>query len=379
MSCNREEAGAMGPAASAHVASWCRRLLTIPLFVLACSALLVSLPLLLPLAAAVDLVRGRDLASARCLLLSVVYLSCEVVGIAACFGLWLVRGPWTGTDVAFYLRSNFILQRWWARTLYRGVERIFRMRIELDGADAVRAGPFILFLRHVSIGDTLLPAVFISDRHDLMLRYVFKRQLLWDPCLDIVGNRLPNCFVRRASEGQREIESVQRLADDLGPKDGVLIYPEGTRFTPRKRASILTRLAAGDDVNAYERAVALRHVLPPRLGGALGLLERATGVDAVFCAHIGFEGAGKFKDLLDGSLVRQRIRVHFWRVAADSIPKDAAGRAAWLYENWRRIDDWVDAQLRGDESAGRREVIERPEPGKRVWYDRSTGASSWDH
>jgi 1-acyl-sn-glycerol-3-phosphate acyltransferase len=61
--------------------------------------------------------------------------------------------------------------------------------------------------------------------------------------LDIVGNRLANCFVRRNSgDSDREIAAVQRLMEDLGPNDGVLIYPEGTRFTEAKRRRILDHL-----------------------------------------------------------------------------------------------------------------------------------------
>ena len=38
---------------------------------------------------------------------------------------------------------------------------------------------------------------YVSRRYHLRLRYVLKRELLWDPCLDIVGQRVPNIFVDR--------------------------------------------------------------------------------------------------------------------------------------------------------------------------------------
>ena len=34
----------------------------------------------------------------------------------------------------------------------------------------------------------------------IRLRYVLKHELRWDPCLDIVGWRLPNAFVRRGAQ-----------------------------------------------------------------------------------------------------------------------------------------------------------------------------------
>jgi 1-acyl-sn-glycerol-3-phosphate acyltransferase len=216
------------------------------------------------------------------------------------------------------------------------------MRVEVEEAPDLGHGPIILFSRHASVGDTLLPAVFVSSRYGIVLRYVLKRELLWDPCLDIVGNRLRNCFVQRGSgESERDIALVQQLMEDLGPQDGVLIYPEGTRFTPAKRQRILERLAQKGDADLLAKAEALQHLLPPRLGGTLALLERNVGADAVFCAHIGFDGAGSFRDLLNGSLVNRLVRVCFWRVPYNEIPRTAAAQAAWLYEQWARIDTWI--------------------------------------
>ncbi len=86
----------------------------------------------------------------------------------------------------------------------------------------------------------------------------------------------------------------------------------------------------------------LRHTLPPRLGGPLGLLQRNPGLDVVFCAHTGFEGAATFRDLLGGALVRREVQVAFWRVPFAQIPLERDARAQWLYQHWRRIDDWID-------------------------------------
>ena len=45
----------------------------------------------------------------------------------------------------------------------------------------------------------------------------FERELLWDPCLDVVGQRLPNVFVRRGDgDGASEIAAVRAPAADLG-------------------------------------------------------------------------------------------------------------------------------------------------------------------
>ena len=321
-----------------------RRAVSVPLVLGAFWVVLFALPLLLPFLAVVDLLRGSRLAMTRTALFLVYFLGCETVGILVSFVLWCRYGLAGGRDGPGWLAAHYRLQSWWAGALLRGASRIFGLRIEVEGAEQVPAdsGPFLLFLRHVSFGDTVLAAVYLSERYGHRLRYVLKRELLWDPCLDIVGHRLPNYFVKRGAEATSEdVERVRSLARELGPNEGVLIYPEGTRFTPKKRETILARMEAKGDLEALARARALRNVLPPRLGGALALLEAAPDTDVVFCAHVGFEGTMRGGDLLAGKLVGTRVQVAFWRRAADSIPRTREGRIDWLFEQWREIDDWV--------------------------------------
>lgn len=338
-----------------------RRLVTVTLYASLWVLAVAGLPLLLPLAVLADALRGRRRwPTPRCLAFFIVYLTCEIAGVTAAAALWLGSAVWsrrgarrtpaarlTGLPDA-YLHANFRLQCWWARTLYRGAELLFGMRTTVTGDAAVARAPYLLFLRHASTGDTLLPAVFIADRHAIALRYVMKRELRWDPCLDVVGSRLPNCFVRRGSgDSEREIAGVQRLLDELGPTDAVLIYPEGTRFDPAKRNRIVARLAGAASPRVLAMARALQHTLPPRLGGPLGLLEKRPDLDVVFCAHTGFEGAATFRDLLDGALIGREVSVTFWRVPAAAIPRDRGARAEWLYAEWLRVDAWIDQQRGG--------------------------------
>ena len=59
------------------------------------------------------------------------------------------------------------------------------------------------------MGDTVLPVVFFALPTGVRLRYVLKRELLFDPCLDIVGQRLPNYFARRgAGATEQEVAGV---------------------------------------------------------------------------------------------------------------------------------------------------------------------------
>ena len=321
--------------------TWARRLVTVPTYALLCTCTVLAFPVLLGLAVLVDRVRGSNWVVVRTVTFLAAYLACEVAGIVASWAIWVWRFVAWGTSQEEFLRWNFALQCWWGRTLLRSAAWIFAMRTEVEERGEVGHGPVIVFIRHASVADTVLAVVFLSCRYGLRLRYVLKRELLWDPCLDIVGNRLPNCFVRRGSgDSAREIASVRRLLDGLGPQDGVLIYPEGTRFSFAKRERVLARLATSAP-ELLARAAALRHVLPPRLGGALGLLQRNCEADVVFCAHVGFEGTASFKEIIGGRAVGETIRVVFWRVPFEDIPADRDGKVAWLFEQWRAVDDWI--------------------------------------
>jgi 1-acyl-sn-glycerol-3-phosphate acyltransferase len=264
-----------------------------------------------------------------------LYFTFEVAGILASLVLWLIGGPWISRNREQYLRRNFKLQCWWARVLAGGAFRIFSLRLEVEGLEDYTNRPILLFTRHVSTADTVLPALLISIPQRVILRYVIKRELLADPCLDIVGNRLPNYFVRRGSgQTEREIQAIGRLMQDLTPRHGVLMYPEGSRFTTRKRERILQRLEASGDREAFERARSMALVLPPRLPGSLALLENNPGADAVFCIHTGFESTMSMAELWRGNLVGKRVRVKFWSVPFEQIPEGREALSRWMWEQW---------------------------------------------
>jgi 1-acyl-sn-glycerol-3-phosphate acyltransferase len=197
--------------------------------------------------------------------------------------------------------------------------------------------------RHASLLDSLLPCVLL-DR--FRLRYVLKRELRWDPCLDIVGARLPNALVRRGAGDPAEIERVAALARGLEPDEGVVLFPEGTRFTAERRQRLLEHLDADGEAPRSRQAGSLRHTLPPRRGGVLALLDAAPLADVVILVHTGLEGAARLGDLWRGSLRGETLEVELWRIPRAAIPPDDAGREVWLDESWQRVDDWVDLRHR---------------------------------
>ncbi|MFO0728250.1 MAG: 1-acyl-sn-glycerol-3-phosphate acyltransferase [Myxococcota bacterium] len=295
------------------------------------------------------MLRGSRLGALRLYLMLVAYFWLELAGILAAGWVWLwVREP------ERFLEANFRLQRWWVRSLFGAGAWLFRVSLEVERPELASAGPMLLFVRHVSVVDALLPTLLVSDRADIRLRFVLKAALLFDPCLDVVGQRLANVFVRRGREVYaQEVEAVAALASNLGPRDGVIVFPEGTRFSPEARARILAQIAERQSPEAARRAEELVYVLPPRVGGIRALLGRGAPADVVILAHTGLEEVRRLPDLWNGTLVGRRIALSFWREPAASVPKDEAAALLWFHECWKRVDAWV-AATSGRPPAGQR-------------------------
>jgi hypothetical protein len=343
-------------AAEPALRRWTRRSITITAFTASWAlALVLCLPAL-ALTITSDLSRGarNRWAHTRCVVFFVLYLTCEVAGTLAAFATWLWSGSWAGRSQEHLLRMDAALQRAWSSALFFGAVRIFSMKIQVEGTEWAASGPYLLFVRHASTADTVLAAALIANPNKILLRYVLKRELLWDPCLDIVGQRLPNAFVDRSGAPEsRDIEAVRSLASGLGGRDGVLIFPEGTRFSQSKLERARERLRQSPEW--YRRSLSFRHVLPPRIGGPLALLDAAPDIDAVFFAQSGFEGAVSFGHFWNGEIVGTTIRGRVWRVPASEIPRERDERIRWLFAHWIAVDDWIHEH-----------VVDGPEKRERV-------------
>lgn len=303
-----------------------RRLVSFPLLVVACILAWAASPLLLAAALLMDVFRGR-LLTTRFLCFILVLLTCELAGVVA--------GISIGTDP----KLNFALQRAWAGQLWGWACRLYGLKLEVSG-DRLPRGAFVSFWRHASYADTVLPILTMASPSRFP-RYVLKRELLWDPCLDLVGNRLPNLFVRREGGTEAQLAELAALGSTAGPQDFVVLYPEGTRFTPERQARAREKVPP----EWKEAAHALTHTLPPRPAGALALLD--AGHDVVFAGHTGLEGAAKLGGLLRGSVIGSTVRVNFRVVRAADVPVEREARIGWLYAEWARINEIVAAQVGG--------------------------------
>jgi 1-acyl-sn-glycerol-3-phosphate acyltransferase len=318
-----------------------RRIVTVPALCVFAVAITLLVPVWLPAAMAVDAVRLRfRFPIARLLAFGVCWSWIEVAGVGRAFGTWTIG---RGTDPA----TQYALMRWWADALMRALRCTIGIAPRLEGGEALAGGNVVVLSRHASLADSLLSAWAICVQADLWPRYVLKRELLFDPCLDIVGLRVPNHFLdRAAADGEAELAALRDLAAGVGPGTAAVIFTEGTRANPAKRARALERIAARDQGRAT-RLRALRRLMPPRPGGSRALVEGAPDADVVLAWHTGFDGLDSFGGMIT-KLAKPLPPVRFVvrRVHRDDIPAgDAVER--WLDDEWLRMDAEVDAALNG--------------------------------
>ena len=173
--------------------AWVRRPVMGLAVLLMAVVLTVSSPVWLFLTVVVDAVRGRwRLPLARFLAFGAFWAWLETSGIA--IALFFVA-----TGRGHSVKAHYKLQKWWTRSMVQALGFTVGLKITVEGADAIGQGPLIALCRHASLADSIMSAWVVATHCNLNPRYVLKKELKMDPCLDILGHRLPNYFVDRGS------------------------------------------------------------------------------------------------------------------------------------------------------------------------------------
>lgn len=322
------------------VTRWLRRAITIPVTLILTGISSVLVPAVLPLAFVIDLVLRRKFGLSRTALFFLIFLWCETLGIVVSFVLWVVfLGRSSDDQRRKFVRANSRFQAIWVQTIFSAARILFGMRLSVEGvAPPPGHRPLLVFVRHASTVDTGLPIVLLSYPLRYQLRYVLKHELLFDPCVDIVGQRIPNRFVRRGDRTTDEVERVVGLYDNLHRDDAIVIFPEGTRFSERKRNDLLAQLRSRGPSPALELAEALTRTLSPLRKGALALLEKNPGCDLVVIAHRGLEQATSFAAFTHGTLVGAELAVRIMHVRHEELPRSSEEQRGLLTKLWFEVD-----------------------------------------
>lgn len=323
---------------------WRRRVISIPGLIGATALSSAATPFVVPVLAGGDLLWrwDRRLPAVRAWLALVANLYVHTGGLG------LLGVTWFRTEVLQHdpeadARETYRIEGFLSRSLLAIVETLFDVEVEVEGLDCLGPEPSLILARHASVLDPIL-VLALTEPSEARVRWVAKRELLWDPCIDVMGHRIPTAFVwRRGRARAHDLEAVASLADHLEPDEAVLIFPEGTRFSEEKRAARIAELEAKDPALA-DRARALKHVLPPRPSGTLALLHRDHDDDVVILAHTGLEGLSHLQHFFDGKLIGARLRVKLWRVPRHRVPDEDAAVLEWLWSVMEEIDAWIEAQ-----------------------------------
>ncbi len=326
-----------------------RRLLLVPLLLALTIGMIVTLPPLVLLAAAISALLPGHWRALRLLWFALVWLVLESAALLACLALWITSGFGGQLRTERYQERHYAILRWFLDVMYQVATGVFRLRVEIQEPEptpeelaARLARPVIVLSRHAGPGDSFLLVHRLLVDYHRRPRVVLKAMLQLDPGVDVVMNRLPHAFVsaRHAGAGL-VVREIERLARELGPTGALVIFPEGGNFTPRRRLRAIERLERRQLREQAARARAMRHLLAPHTGGALAAIAAAPTADVVFVAHTGLEDLVTVGDIWRSLPMEQVLKARWWRVPAAEVPSGRDEQVHWLYDWWERIDAWI--------------------------------------
>jgi predicted acylesterase/phospholipase RssA/1-acyl-sn-glycerol-3-phosphate acyltransferase len=337
-----------------------RRLVVAPMVICFALALIVLSPLLAVLAllfGLAGLLRAGRMRNLRLVSFAVVWVTAELVALVLLLGLWIVSGFGGRLQTEPYQSRHYRVVRWFLDALYRGAERTYGLRVEIDepeltGEELVARAtrPIIVLSRHAGPGDSILLVHQLLSVYGRRPRIVMKATLQFDPSLDVLGNRLPNVFVKPRQTGESIFtEQIERLARGLDREGALVIFPEGANWTPIRWRRGIRRLEHAGRRDLADRAREMPNLLPPRPGGTLAAIAACPDADVIFVAHVGLDTILSIGDVWRRFPVDQVIRARWWRVPFDRVPREAdhEEQLQWLYGWWERIDSWITANRPG--------------------------------
>jgi 1-acyl-sn-glycerol-3-phosphate acyltransferase len=211
-----------------------------------------------------------------------------------------------------------------------------------DGPALSYQGHYLVLANHQSWVDIpVLQAIF--NRKIPLLRFFLKSQLFWVPLLGLAWWALDFPFMKRYSREKlekhpelagRDLETTRRACRKFrGMPVSILIFPEGTRFTPRKHEM---------------QNSPFRHLLKPRAGGTAFVLESmGDALHTIIDVTIAYP-AGKptFADLFANHIPEVRVQFRERAMPSEllegSYEKDPAARSraqAWINTLWTQKDE----------------------------------------
>ena len=319
-----------------------RRVLLSPLTLLATAVGIITSPVIAVVSAGRDVFQRRKrLPTLRLAILAVGALIIETCSMVISLFAWIITGFGMLGPQRWRWHRHRAYMGWYTRSMLALVTRVLGTKILWRDHADLSTGPVVLIARHTSFFDALIPATVLSQRNRLLSHHIVTQGLRYAPCIDIVGHRFPNRFIKRTpGEGSAELVHIQAVGSVLDHRSAAIIFPEGTFRNPERFERAVRRIGRRQPELA-DRARKLQHVLPPRSNGTLALLQGAPQADLVVCTNTGFEPFGSIKDILAQPYTDVPIIVETWRIPRSEIPEDPDQFNDWLFDQYVTIDNWV--------------------------------------
>jgi 1-acyl-sn-glycerol-3-phosphate acyltransferase len=205
------------------------------------------------------------------------------------------------------------------------------------------AGPLLFFSRHAGPGDTVVLIDLLLTRFDRLPSVVFKESIVIDPCVDLIGHRLPHAILNTA-EPERCEARIEEVAMGLRDRGVLLLFPEGGNFTAERRRLAIGKLWRKGRRNEAQEAEGMTHVLPPRSTGVLAALRGNPDADVIFAAHTGLGLAAFPRELWRAAPIGRTLKTRMWLWPAADHPEGPEEQSAWIYNCWKQIDEWIEEQ-----------------------------------
>jgi 1-acyl-sn-glycerol-3-phosphate acyltransferase len=332
---------------------WLRRIVIDPLFWVVGLWLLVGgIPAIVLLVALVSFALPGKLRPLRLTGFALVYLTMEVVVLAATFLTWVGSGFGWALDRPRFVAAHYRILRAALGALFWFGRRYFELTVEADGPwlpgddddPSTTEYPLLVMSRHAGPGDSFLLVHELLSWAGRRPRIVLKHTLQWDPAIDVLLNRLPMSFVDPTSDRQQgSLAEITRLASTMDARDALLIFPEGGNVTPKRRRRAIDRLRAAGRHEAATRAERIVHLMPPRPGGVHAALTANTDLQVVVVAHTGLDQLDSVADIWRELPVSKMLHMRWHAVPSQDVPHDIAGLSDWLFTEWEQMDGWVAA------------------------------------
>ncbi len=273
---------------------------------------------------------------------AVVYTVGECLCLLACFGLWLTAPIPGRRDAQRWEQRHVRLLQALLGSLLRAATALFAFRLRLDsprgeGLDSDRS--LIVLGRHAGPGASFVLVHVLIERFGRLPRIVLKRRLRLDPALDVLLTRIGCAFLG----GGDSTRAVADLAADLKARDALLIYPEGSDWTPTRHRLAVRRLRLRGLRARADAAAARPNVLPPRPGGTFAALTAAPTAQVAVFMHTGHDELLEAGALWRALPLRRELHMVWWSEARPELD-DEGSCGVWLDGLWHEIDAWISEQ-----------------------------------